>query len=214
MLALLICLSGTLGGCAAIEAFTDIEEPQYRVLRSDGAFELRAYPALVIAETSVEGELIAASNRGFRPIADYIFGNNLAAAGGAEKIAMTAPVTVERAGEKIAMTAPVTVERGPSGDAGKKWRMHFVMPSKYTLATLPRPVNPAVTLREVPPRKVAAVRFSGFSGEAVVAEQEEALRLWLTRNGLEATGAVQIARYNPPITPPMFRRNEVLIPVR
>ncbi|MGB5615046.1 MAG: heme-binding protein [Sedimenticolaceae bacterium] len=47
--------------------------------------------------------------------------------------------------EEISMTAHVSMARS----AGQ-WRVHFVMPSKYTLDTLPRPNNPAVTLREVP----------------------------------------------------------------
>ena len=58
----------------------------------------------------------AASNKGFRLIADFIFGNNqISDASTGEKIAMTAPVTVEPQSAKISMTAPVTVEPQSDG---------------------------------------------------------------------------------------------------
>jgi hypothetical protein len=112
-------------------------------------------------------------------------------------------------GERIAMTAPVATEAG-----GNRWRMHFVMPSKYTLATLPVPTDPRVTLREVPARQVAARTFSGFVTEARVSSETEALRAWMMERGLQADGPAQLARYNPPWSIPFLRRNEILIPVR
>ena len=114
-----------------------IEEPKYTVVDKYDAFELRTYAPRVVAETVVDGSLDDASSVGFRRIADYIFGNNTARNGGNEKISMTAPVTmapkVEKAeSQKISMTAPVTMQQ----TAGQ-WRMYFVMPSQYTLSTLP-----------------------------------------------------------------------------
>lgn len=73
-----------------------IEEPKYKVTNSDGSFEIRQYAPILIAETLVEGDMDEASSKGFRLIADFIFGNNqIADASTGEKIAMTAPVTVE-----------------------------------------------------------------------------------------------------------------------
>jgi hypothetical protein len=223
---LLTCL--LLTSCAAIEAVANIEEPPYKVVRQDGDFEVREYGTMIVAEALVPGSLDDASGRGFRLLADYIFGNNIAAAPGTskgqnEKIAMTAPVMMtpsdasgsgKAASEKIAMTAPVTMasENLPSGNAGgNNWRMHFVMPSQYTMATLPKPVNPAVKLRELPARRVAVIRFSGFSGDAKVAEKTADLKAWVTRSGLKSNDAPQLARYNAPWTPPPFRRNEVMV---
>ncbi|MDP2000203.1 MAG: heme-binding protein, partial [Rhodoferax sp.] len=89
------------------------EEPKFEVLSKDNSIELRRYAPFVVAETWVEGDMSEASNKGFRAIAGYIFGDNKAA-GGTEpaKIAMTAPVTLKpaAASQKIAMTAPVTIE--------------------------------------------------------------------------------------------------------
>ena len=187
------------------------EEPKFEVLTKDGDFELRQYAPMVVAETFVDGSQDDASSRGFRAIAGYIFGDNKRAGQGAEKIAMTAPVTLEKqdASQKIAMTAPVTLEQ-----QGGRWRVHFVMPSQYKLADLPKPNNAAVTLREIPGHKVAALRFSGFVGEEKVATKTAELRDWIIARGMTAAGTAQLARYDPPWKPPFMRRNEILTEVK
>lgn len=187
-----------------------IEEPRYETLRQAGDFELRLYPPMTVAETFVRGDLTRASSDGFRVIAGYIFGDNVSARGaGSEKVAMTAPVTMEAASEKIAMTAPVTVEAGTT----EGYRMHFVMPSAYTLETLPRPRDDRVRLREIPAQRMAVVRFSGFAGEDKVRERTSELLDWLRKEGLKPAGPPQLARYNPPWTLPFLRRNEVMVPL-
>ena len=133
---------------------------------------------------------------------------------------MTAPVTVSPAtapSEKIAMTAPVTtapqgVEAGTLSDSGR-WRVHFVMPASYTMATLPRPNDPSVSLREVPGKRAAVVRFSGFAGTQKVQREAAALLQWVRAQGLKPTGSAQLSRYDPPWTLPFMRRNEVMIEV-
>ena len=117
------------------------EEPSYTVIEQSGDFELRMYSPMIVAETQVSGPMDDASSAGFRLIADYIFGNNTSRAGGNEKISMTAPVTMEPKPEKISMTVPVSMEQ-----TGEQWRVHFVMPSQYTLDSLPTPNNSAVRL--------------------------------------------------------------------
>lgn len=195
-----------------------IEEPKFESLSKEGQLEIRRYAPLIVAETLVEGDMDSASNRGFRLIADYIFGNN-------QRIAMTAPVVTEPAvaepkpaAEKIAMTAPVSIEP-QSGEASsmagvKRWRIHFVMPSQYSLASLPKPVNPLVTLREVPAKTYAALTYSGFNTEAAVQEKTDELANWVKAKKLEPLGKPQLARYNPPWTLPWWRRNEILQEVR
>jgi SOUL heme-binding protein len=198
-----------------------IEEPRYEVIEKSGDIELRAYAPMIIAEAIVEGTLDQASSQGFRLIADYIFGGNIARSGApGEKIAMTAPVTIESKSEsksepqsqKIEMTAPVRVE--PKDGAENKWRIHFVMPSKYTLATLPTPKNPRVTLREMPAQKSAVMVYSGFNGEEKLKQKTAALQTWMNERKLVATSAPQLARYDPPWTLPFMRRNELMINYR
>ena len=188
-----------------------IEEPEYTLIKKEKPFELRAYAPMIVAEVEVSGDMKQASNRGFRLIADYIFGNNTAVDGDSAKISMTAPVTMEpKVGdsEKISMTTPVTMEQNGAADS---WRVHFVMPSEYSIKTLPKPNNSQVNIREVAPQTYAVIRFSGFTGEQKVAEKTQDLLNWMEKQGLTAVGYPELARYNSPITPPFFRRNEVMV---
>lgn len=192
----------------------DLEEPAFEILKKVSNFELRSYQPMVVAEVLVQGDVTTAGKEGARLIKDYIFregANKPAETSQAEreKISMTLPVTMEKAPAKISMTVPVTME--PSAGAG--YRLHFVMPSKYTLQTLPQPLDPRVTLRDVPAQKVAAVRFSKFSTEGTIAAQTELLQTWMAQQGLKAAGKPQFARYDPPFVPPLLRRSEILIPV-
>ena len=183
-----------------------IEEPNYTLLKKSGEFELRAYSPKIVAETRVSGPMDKASGAGFKLIADYIFGNNTASTGGSQKISMTAPVAMESQSEKISMTAPVGMEQ----TAGQ-WRVYFVMPSEYSLDTLPQPNNPAVVLVEEPAANYAVIRFSGFAGEKKTAAKTADLMAWLNSNDITAIGQPQLARYNPPWTLPFMRRNEVMV---
>jgi hypothetical protein len=143
-------------------------------------------------------------------IAGYIFGGNKSRTHeSAEKISMTAPVAIEQSSQRIEMTAPVIVE-----NISNEWRIQFVMPSSYTMATLPIPNDNRVTLREIPAQTSAAIVFSGFAGEEKVKEKTAALLNWLKSNGHVPTSTPQLARYNPPWTLFFLRRNEILINYR
>lgn len=180
------------------------EEPPFTAALTAGAFQLRDYPEMVTAEVLVTGSRKTAASKGFRLLAGYIFGANTARA----KIAMTAPVVQIPQSQKIAMTAPV-LQTGTGND----WTIRFIMPRGYTLATLPRPNNPAVVLRAVPPVRIAVVRFSGLAAEDDVAQQTALLQQFLVAHHLTATGAPSLAQYDPPWTLWFLRRNEIMIPV-
>ena len=196
-----------------------IEEPSFEVVRKDGAMEIRKYAPFIVAQTWVQGDMDEASSRGFRLIADYIFGNNVAVGERtAAKIAMTAPVTMapEAASQKIAMTAPVTMAPQAAASApgaAQRWRVHFVMPRQYTLATLPKPNNPEVQLEEVPTKWFAVLRYSGLNTNARVQQRNEEAVAWVVAQKLTPLGPPQLARYDPPWTLPPFRRNEVLVEI-
>ena len=184
------------------------EEPRYEVIKKDNDFEVRRYQPMIIAEVLVIGTLSEASNKGFRQIADFIFGNNEdPIKKQSEKIAMTAPVTMEAdTSSKIAMTAPVTME-----SSGGAWKMAFVMPSKFTIDTLPKPKNANVTIKQMPAQQLAVVTFSGWVDEEKLTAQTTRLNEWMAKNGLKSSGSVQLSRYNPPWTLPFWRRNEVWV---
>jgi len=188
------------------------EEPKFTVIEKSEPFELRTYAPQLVAEVKVEGDLDVASSQGFRLIAAFIFGQNQVS----EKISMTVPVGIETAqSTKIAMTVPVGIEASQGSAKGvNQWVFSFVMPSEYTMATLPKPLNPLVTIRELPAQRRAAITFSGFYNEAKVLEKTKALEEWIKSKQLQAIGSPQFARYNPPWSIPFMRRNEILITVR
>jgi len=185
-----------------------IEEPKFSVLEKNPPFELRSYAPMILAEAQTEGDLDEASSQGFRLIAGYIFGQNQVS----EKIAMTVPVAVEEQSPKsakIAMTAPVNIE----SNAGK-WTVSFVMPSEYTMESLPKPLNPRVQLRQIPAVKRAVIVFTGFNSENKVAEKTLELEEWMRSKNLQAVGVPRFAGYNPPWSIPFMRRTEIMIAVR
>lgn len=187
------------------------DEPSYVLVRAQGAIEIRDYPALILAEVEVSGDMTRAGNQGFRPLAGFIFGDNQApGADSSANIAMTTPVIQSRS-ERIAMTSPVTQTR--TGGASDTWRVAFIMPETWTMETLPRPNDRDVMIREQPARWMAAIRFSGGPDEARFARKAEELEAFLTAEGYEITGEPVYARYNPPWTPTPLRRNEVLIEI-
>jgi effector-binding domain-containing protein len=181
------------------------EEAVYKVLKTGDKFELREYAPHILAEIVVDGDLESAGDMAFRPLFRYISGENRSRS----KVAMTAPVSQEKAGEKIRMTAPVNLQ-----SARDKWAVSFTMPASYTLETLPVPDDPKIILRQVPARRMAAVRYSGFWSEKNYRQNRSELEAWIREQGLTMTGDPVWARYNPPFTPWFLRRNEILIPVK
>lgn len=182
-----------------------IESPDYKTVSKEGAFEIRAYPAYIIAQTQVPSSNYSSDiNEGFRIIADYIFGNNQAQ----DKIAITTPVVTKSENEtsqqeKIAMTTPVVTEQ-----QGQAMRMYFVMPKQYTLQTLPKPNNPKVKLIEIPEETRLTLSFSGWITEAKMNKKISILKQYAKEKGL-VLGPIEVAQYNPPWTPPFMRRNEI-----
>ena len=183
-----------------------IEEPSFRLLERDGAFELREYAPYLVAETSVQADFERAGNVAFQRLFRYISGDNTSA----QKIAMTAPVTQSRpAGEKIAMTAPVAQVASDEG-----YLVAFVVPAKYTLDTVPQPRDPTVRIRAVPAQLIASWRYSGRWTEENYEQHEAELRAAIAARNLKVAGEPTLARYNPPFMPSFLRRNEILIPVK
>ena len=129
-------------------------QPYEVVDRRDG-FELRRYPAHLVAKIEVDGSFDEAPYRAFRPLAGFVNG----ASRSRRRIAMTAPVTQQEAGpEKIAIAAPLMQQAaGLPGSC----LVQFVMPSHFTAQTLPRPEDTRVRTRQIPRQLAAAARFSG-----------------------------------------------------
>jgi len=192
---------------ALAEPAMAIEKPKFRVAQELQGIEVREYPPYLVAETEVSGSREEAGNAGFRRLADYIFGKNR----GEKKIAMTAPVA-QQEGAKIAMTAPVAQQERPDRGAST-WVIQFMMPSEYTRDTLPEPLDAAIKFREVPARRVAALRYSGTWSEERYLEKLAELRGAMEKEGLHAVGEPVWARYDPPFMPWFLRTNEILVEI-
>lgn len=184
----------------------DIEEPAYQVVSETSHYEIRLYEPYIIAQTMVSGDYDDAMSDGFREIAGYIFGGNSAN----NKISMTAPVleNEQESSQEIAMTAPVL-------DTGsrKQRSVAFVMPSEYSLETLPVPNSDKVTFAEIAERKVAVLSYGFYANEARIEGKKRQLLTLLQADGFNVKGEVTSARYNPPFSMPLFLRNEVIVEI-
>jgi hypothetical protein len=193
--------------------------------------EVRRYAPYIIAAFTADANapMRESLGKGFMSVAGYIFGKNQSKSGGADKVAMTSPVVSEKVAmtspvvsEKVAMTSPVVSEKvamtSPvvSESAGEANTVSFIMPSKYTMDTLPTPVDPRVTLKEVPSRTLAALRWRGPSvKEEVMQSYASELREVLEREGLKIQRDEPVLfQYHPPFAPPWMRINEVLFEIK
>lgn len=182
-----------------------VEQADYMVIQRADGYEVRAYPAHIVAQTTVQGPYRAALQEGFRIVAEYIFGGNTMK----ENISITAPVVEQGSrGQLIAMTAPVTANL-----EGESHTISFGMPRSYTLATLPTPTDTRVKLVEIPAKKMAVKRFSLWRTDARVQFEKQELLSALSRDNMTVIGEPQFAGYNAPWTPPWMMRNEVLIEI-
>ena len=183
------------------------DEPKFTLVLKEDKFEIREYAPKIIAQVKVYGDFDDASSKGFKILADYIFGNNESIDGNS-RIEMTAPVEMEAVSQKIDMTTPVLTEGNIN-----TWVISFIMPDNYTLATLPKPNNKEIKIISLPREKYAVIVFSGLIRESSYQEKENLLNKFIKEKNLKTSGEIKIARYNPPWTLPFFRRNELMIKV-
>ncbi len=187
------------------------EEPNYDLIAQYPEFELRQYAPYVVAETVVTGDFKEVGNKAFRILFAYISGQNRSGT----DIPMTAPVSQkpsEDGGLKIAMTAPVVQSPRP-GD-NETYVFSFIMPSSFTMETLPDPLDPRISLRAVDGKRVAARSYSGSWSEKRYRDNETRLLEAIAAEGLVKIGQPQFARYDSPFTLWFLRRNEVLVEIQ
>lgn len=165
-----------------------IEMPEYEVLKTYGDVEVRKYPNMVVAKTSLNSNSFENSgSQGFRTIANYIFGGN-------------------ETNQKIAMTAPVVMSMGDSAS------MYFVMPKQYSKQVLPRPLGAGVVIAEEASKTLAVLRFGGYSSDRDIRKYCDKLKQELEKQGVKSKGSYMYMGYNAPWDV-VNRRNEVAIEV-
>ena len=181
----MMLLGGALIGIPIM--MSHVEIPNYQVISSEKKIEIRSYQPMMIAEVEMEGERREAIRNGFRILADFIFGNN----------------TVR---ENISMTAPVQQEA-----KGNSWKVSFVMPSEYSMKSLPKPNDSRVILSQIPAKKWIAIKFSGISTDKNLKKHEKKLMDYIQAKNIKVIGSPKYAFYNPPWTLPILRRNEIML---
>ena len=177
------------------------EQQPFEVVQGYEDFDLRRYPAHVVAEVCVSGSMEAAGNQAFRALFGYISGKNTAQ----QSIEMTAPV-VQQSSEKIAMTAPVVQTATEDGE----YVVAFVLPESMSAESAPDPNNPEITIRTVSESLTAVVSYRGRWTESGYRRHLDTLETAVREAGLELVGAPRWARFDPPFKPWFLRRNEVL----
>jgi hypothetical protein len=180
------------------------DQPNYQVLTDYGHIQIRHYPALLIAETTIIDDYKNASSQGFKRLAGYIFGNNQKK----QSLAMTAPVIQQQQAETLAMTAPVIQQKSED-----RWLMAFVLPAAYSVETAPIPNDKTVTIKELPAKKVAVIQYTGSLCESGITKNTDILTNWLNQQGLKALSPARSAAYDPPWTLPFLRLNEIHIDI-
>lgn len=166
-------------GCAAVRA--GYASAPYKTLRREGDFELRDYPALTLAETSLRE-----SDGSFMRLFHFIGGQNAAK-------------------QRIAMTTPVIM-----GGTGTNATMAFVMPASASESSIPQPTEPAVVIKTLPSGTFAVLRFSGRRNQANEANAVNRLAGWLAQEKLSPIESPLFAYFDPPWTPAFLCRNEVM----
>jgi hypothetical protein len=185
-----------LGGAVYVakKFYDHTEEPDYDVVRRDGDIEVRDYDAMVVAETVKSGYHEKARKDGYLTLSDYISAHN-------------------RPGKKIAMTVPVLQQLSESEGQTKGWAIRFVMPKKYSTATLPSPGGNDVRLKDVAPKRVVAIRFPGNFSASLASKKLMTLYNYIADENLKQKGDPEYAFYNPPLVPGFLKRNEILIEI-
>ena len=184
-----ILLSLLLVGCSVFafkNSRASTESPDYKVVRADGAFELRQYPALHLAKTGMASDM----DGSFMRLFGYITGKN------------------ERS-ESIAMTTPVIIDR-KAGEAS----MSFIVPKATLDKGVPQPKSEQVRIDDLAAGSFAVHRFEGTSRGKNEAAALEALKAWCKAQQIEVQGEPLFAYYDPPWTPAFLCRNEVLLRVK
>lgn len=168
-------------------AIDKTETQAYKVIRVEKNFEIRHYPAAMMAMISSTSKSYRdLGNSGFGKLAAYIFGGN-------------------DEQKSIAMTSPVHMAIGDTAST-----MAFVLPSAYQQGTLPKPNDRSISLKASEPEFVAAIKFGGFASAESIQKHIDILQKSLQEKGLSYYGNFRLLAYNPPYQ--LFgRRNEVIV---
>ncbi len=186
---IVVVIAVVVAGVLGTTSRAGYESARYEIEEKDGKFEIRNYESHEVVATPMKS---GGQNGSFGKLFNYISGGN-------------------EEEQKISMTTPVFM---PATADGSMTEMQFVIPKEFTNAGAPAPSNAAVTKKRMSGGKMAVIRYSGRSDAAQRKKKLKELREQLKARGLTAIGAPLFAGYDPPWTPPLLRRNEVLLRIQ
>jgi hypothetical protein len=184
LLILVVAAALGLAGCKATRG--GYESAPYKTVRSSGKFEVRDYPALTVVETPMSSDR-SGSDSSFNHLFRFITGGN-------------------EAKQKIAMTTPVLM----SG-SGTNATMAFVMPAKLKTAEVPKASDASVAVRELAAGRFAVLRYRGGRNAKKEAESLARLKTRMEAEQLSVLSPPVYGYFDPPWTPSLLRRNEVML---
>ena len=169
-----------------------LESHKYEVIKKNNKFEIRRYEQVQIVEVFQKDFRKNSLKSGFRRLIKYISSENVA-------------------NEKISMTIPVMQKKNNADD---EWTIQFVLPKKYSAKNTPSPNNSDLKIKTFDLNYAAVIRFSGAADDKLIAENEKLLIDWIKKENLIISSSSIYAFYNDPLTPGIFRRNEILFKLK
>ena len=187
-------LAGVATAAAAGAAYVYFKQraartPIYETLLSEGGFEIRRYPALLVIETAQHGTRDRALGNGFGLLAAYMFGEG-------------------RDGDEIPITMPVLAVPLADGE----WRIRFLLPQGLERDKLDPP-GQGISIAEIPAREVAVISVPGKPNDRLFATKANELRRWLKAKERAPVGDVEHAYHNSPLRPGTMLPNELFVPL-
>lgn len=181
-----------------------VEEPAFTSETKTEIYEIRKYDSILVAETLIQDDFENSGNKAFRILADYIFGNNQSK----QKFEMTAPVTLQKDSKSLIINSPII-----QSSTEKGFLVQFTLPKHLTLETVPKPIDSRVVIRQINPRRMAVIQYSGSWSQEHYQEKLKIFLSALQLDGVGIKGEPVFARYNSPFQLWFLRRNEIWIEV-
>ena len=165
--------------------FSVVAAENYTVIKKLENIEIRQYKNSIYASYIPKNE--KERNNSFRKVAGFIFGDNTN-------------------NEKISMTSPVIIK------IHNDYEMAFLMPEKYNIENLPKPVNKEINIYTEPGTLKACIRYSGYTNNSVEDKKIDELKKILSKYNYNHKNDFEVLVYNSPFDF-LNRKNEITVTI-
>ncbi len=162
---------------------------EYQTTGSNDMLELRSYPSILVAQVTLQENMLAAKQEGEKILTDYFNGGN--------NFAKTIP-----------MHAPIFVQEDER--TSNRWKVYMLMPEKYRTEPLPKQNDERIEVLVLPAQTFAAVSFSGDMTQSQLDQQYQKLITGLKQQRIVPDSKPIYAFYKPDWVASMFQMAEVM----